>query len=117
MTLWSETNAQTLVPAFQDSVDTVATWGSGRCGEKTVTLTGIPLSFIAIKPGSDPIADPFEINYSFVTVTEADVGTHTISYEVAFTHYTGTGQTLTGSFDFEILCPTSINSSARTFDV
>ena len=64
-----------------------------------------PPSFLWLTKGTDPLTDPFTIDYDQTTATEADIGPHTISYTVTMTEYAALTTPISGSFTFEIECP------------
>ena len=120
---WSvQTTESISVPVFADSVEQ-GSYAQGTCGEKEVQLVAPP-SFISLTKGSDPLTDPFTITYDDSTATEADIGTHTITYTVKIKEYAAITTQITGTFSFEIQCPTiaaltenSWTASSTTFSL
>ena len=68
-------------------------------------MLNTPPAFISLTKGTDPLTDPFTIDYDQSAATEADIGIHTISYTVTMTEYAALTTPITGSFTFEIECP------------
>ena len=64
-----------------------------------------PPAFISLTKGTNPLTDPFTIDYDETAATESDIGIHTISYTVTMTEYAALTTPITGSFTFEIECP------------
>ena len=52
------------MPAFTDSVDSVGAYTTGICGEKQIVLDPATPAFLSIIPGSDPVLDQFDIQYT-----------------------------------------------------
>ena len=97
----NESNAQTSL-AFLDSVDAV-----GTCGEKRIALDGTPPpAFLSILPDPDsPVIAPFSIKYDHNMATEADIGSHIVSYTVISVLYPSFVTSIAGTFTFTISCP------------
>ena len=60
---------------------------------------------------SDPVLNPFIIDFDDSTTTEDDIRIHTVIYEVEMIEYSSMVSKLTDSFTFEITCPTLVTSS------
>ena len=60
---------------------------------------------------SDPVLNPFTINFDDSTTTEDDIRIHTVNYEVEMIEYSGIVSKITDSFTFEITCPILVTSS------
>ena len=104
------------VPAFTDAIDTLGTYGAvGICGEKFVALDSPP-AFVSITLGANKLLDPFEINYDGNHALESEVGTvFAVKYKVTFKEYGEDNISPTQfTFDFEIKCPSTVQSSSLT---
>ena len=72
---------------------------AGICGEKEVTLdAGTPNFLTLTSDATDPILNPFTIDYDESLATYLDVMVHIISYTVAFKEYGGDIASHTGTF-------------------
>ena len=99
-----DTTASLTVPAFTDSVDTGGLYATGICGEKQFVLDpSTTPAFLSFVPGTDPVLDPFQIDYDETFATEADIMVHTITYTVSIVEYSGITTDFTGTFTFEIV--------------
>ena len=103
--------------AFSDTVDTAATYPTGICGEKTVTLDAVttPAFLSVVMDATDPVLNNFVVIYDYTAITpdEADIGVHTVTYTVEFKDDSRLA-TLTSTFTFEIQCPSAVVSSTLT---
>jgi len=64
--MWSSTSTPTAtlsIPAFTDSVDSTDEYTTGICGEKKITLNDSTPSYLTLVDGTDPVLDPFSIDY------------------------------------------------------
>ena len=62
-----------------------------------------------------PAIKPFNIKFDASKFNpKTDFGSHTVAYTVASSEYSSTVAQITGSFKFEVTCPTQITGSTLT---
>ena len=98
--------------SFTDSIDSTGAYTQGVCGAKTFTLISPP-AFLSAAEGSDPILDDITFSYDASFATDTDIMVHTIDYQVTNTYYPGWAP-LIDTFEFEIKCPSTVQSSTVT---
>ena len=98
-------------------MDAGSLYSVGICGEKLIALDVPSPPYLTLIPNSsDPVTLNFQVMYSKSSATEADIGAHTVSYTVTFKEYTHLASSLE-TFEFEILCPSTVDPADTTLDV
>ena len=99
-------SASISVPAFSDSVDFNGGYTIGICGEKTFTFD-FSYPFLTVILGTDPIINSLTIYYDHLLATESDIGLFYIPYTIKMAEYDGIVSDLSGSFSYQLLCPST----------
>ena len=99
--------------AFTDSVDVTGVYPTGICGEKEISLDIGGPTFLTLTPHvSDPILNPFALDYDDSLSIDADVNmVHAVAYTVQFKQYSAIAPEKKTTFSFEVKCPASVVSS------
>ena len=96
-------------------MDAIGSYAQGVCGELRIALNAGTPPFLSITADpSDPVTQPFSVNYDYTQANEVDIATHTVHYTVSSVRYSGMVVDHTGTFSFQIVCPDNVGTSTIT---